>query len=266
MSSSEPRQRKNDTTMSLSIWVIDEHGKMRRNSCFSSSDKGGVRLVACPEIDGLCVFSPCSSVNECDDQLVSCTQAYLRGCAGGRPLKCCTAAWQRFYALYAPYVRCIVAGYHIQPCDCEDCVQQIWLTLIAKLPDFRYEPAKGTLSSWLAGVVHRQTLAFLRNEQRRRLRCPCMQDLADARPDAGLEPPESLQSQEDRKNVRNVLSALESRISRDSYRILLLHLIDGMPIKEVAAQLKLTPGQVRCRCYRLKKKLRRTLCSVHGKN
>ncbi len=72
------------------------------------------------------------------------------------------AAWQRFVDLYAPLIFHWARNQGLNATDAADLVQEVLVTLVAKLPEFEYDPTK-RFRGWLRTV----TLGKIRDSQRR---------------------------------------------------------------------------------------------------
>lgn len=72
------------------------------------------------------------------------------------------AAWQRFIDLYTPllYYWACRTGFAGQ--DAADLVQDVFVTLLQKLPQFEYQPGKGRFRSWLRTVTENRWRDLLR--------------------------------------------------------------------------------------------------------
>jgi RNA polymerase sigma-70 factor (ECF subfamily) len=58
-------------------------------------------------------------------------------------------AWQRLVYLYGPLVERWCRRRGLQPRNCEDVVQQVFLTVAAKVSEFRREQKGDTFRGWL---------------------------------------------------------------------------------------------------------------------
>ena len=65
------------------------------------------------------------------------------------------AAWQRFVDLYAPLIFHWAKNRGLNPTDAADLVQEVLVTLVAKLPEFEYDPTK-RFRGWLRTVTRGQ--------------------------------------------------------------------------------------------------------------
>ncbi len=105
--------------------------------------------------------------DEIDSDTLLLVQAYLLARTERRePDHESTAAWEKFFAAYDPFIRRL-AGAHTWPStDFEDRVQEIWRVVLKRLPQLRFAPERGQLSGWLATVA-RHVLTDLRRWARR---------------------------------------------------------------------------------------------------
>src|SRR5437763_1958531 len=83
-----------------------------------------------------------------------------------------TEAWGRFVQLYTPLLYDWARGLGVQEQDATDLVQEVFVTLLEKLPEFRYDRT-GSFRGWLRTV--------LRNKWRevRRKRIPMPLDVRE---------------------------------------------------------------------------------------
>jgi len=169
-----------------------------------------------------------------------------------------TAAWEKFYAAYDPFIRRL-AGTHSWPStDFQDRVQEIWRIVLKQLPRLRFEPQRGQFSGWLATVARH----VLTDVRRRAARHPLghfsseVEDRITAR-----EPEPAFASEFDqvRQRVRCALGKLRSQVSETGYQVVFLRWIEGKRIAEIAVALGLAPKQVRDQHRRTIIKLRKLL-------
>ncbi len=200
---------------------------------------------------------------EVDPRLLTDTQAYLRRQVAGRVQeRTWRQAWDRFHLLYAPLVERIVAACDVPQSDFRDCVQEVWMEIVRKLPSLNYDPQRGRFCSWLSTVTRRKVLHLLR---RRGRRTPTVKidevELHLCDPDQ--DPAVIYQRSQEREYVRAAMSELRRRVSPTNYRVLHLYWIDDHSVPEIAERLDLSHQQVWYRNHRTKRKLRRLL-EVHG--
>ena len=193
-------------------------------------------------------------------QLVGQVQTYLEALRRRKASPAeLTAAWERFYRLYRPLVSELIRGYGPAPADLEDGVQEVWMRLMLKLPDFRCDPRRGSFRSWLRVLVRRVWLDHQRQrDPAESLSC----ELADDLPGREEDPARTHDRHRVGAAVHDALTGLRVVVAPTTYRVLLLHGLGGRPIPAVAARLRLTPGQARARYRRAALKLRALLAPL----
>lgn len=164
-------------------------------------------------------------------------------------------AWSRFARLYTPllYYWCRRAGLHEQ--DSADLVQDVFVTLVQKLPEFQYDRQK-SFRSWLRVV----TLNKWRERQRKAQLQPvaCTATVADdvaERENWGLE-----ETEYRLELVRCTMPIIEPEFSPVTWRAFTQHVVEGQGAVEVAGRLGIRVGTVyaaKCRVLnRLREELR----------
>ncbi len=170
---------------------------------------------------------------------------------GGDP-----AAWQRFVTLYTPLLYYWSRRHGLQSADADELLQEVFRTLLIKLPRFQYDP-QGSFRSWLRTV----TTHTLQAQRRRRIEHPVGGDCAgwDEIPDAeGLE---SLGETEYREYIAGrTLDLIQVEFASSTWRAFWETTVQERPVPAVAAELGMTPNAVhiaRCRVIRrLREELR----------
>jgi DNA-directed RNA polymerase specialized sigma24 family protein len=77
-----------------------------------------------------------------------------------------TEAWEWFHPTYHPFLRHWALGCHINRNDVNDCLQEIWIEVMNKLPAFDSDGTQGGLCSWLHAIVHAKAVDLLRYQSR----------------------------------------------------------------------------------------------------
>lgn len=148
-------------------------------------------------------------------------------------------AWARFARLYTPllYYWCRRAGLHEQ--DAADLVQEVFVLLVRKLPEFRYDRER-SFRNWLRTV----TLNKWRESQRRRAAQPVpagenLEEIA-----AGTDAWRLDESEYRRQLVASALPIIEHEFSPREWQAFLQHVVEGDPAAAVASRLGIRVGTV----------------------
>ena len=77
-------------------------------------------------------------------------------------------AWEEFFFTYDDVVRVTVAQIHHAFDIIDDIAQEVWITLIRKLPRWKFDPALGTILAWVAKIAKRLAAKRARRNAKRR--------------------------------------------------------------------------------------------------
>lgn len=201
-----------------------------------------------------------------DPELLATGQAYLKARQAGNDVGPeLVEAWESLFRFLHPVVHSLANASRLTGQDPEDAVQEAWIVLIARLPAYRHDPARGPLLAWVAVVIRRA----LTNAGRRRTRrahdavfAPADMDPPDAR---NGNPLMAVERAERIDQVRHALSTFQGSIGPTAYDVVLLYWVEGWTASEVAARLGLTFGQVIGHLNRAKPKLRACLAAEVGR-
>jgi RNA polymerase sigma-70 factor (ECF subfamily) len=167
-------------------------------------------------------------------------------------------AWNRFVHLYTPLLFRWARQAGLQPQDAEDLVQDIFTTLVQRLPGFRYDEHK-SFRAWL------RTVALNRCRDRHRARVPAPHDpqagvLAGQ---AGPDPAELLAEAEYRGEVaRRAVELMRTDFQPATWKACWETIVEGRAAAEVAAELGLTVSAVYSANCRVLGRLRQELAGL----
>jgi RNA polymerase sigma-70 factor (ECF subfamily) len=199
-----------------------------------------------------------------DEELLAKTKAYLECRSRGLdPSPALMEAWDRFYWAYQPRIRALLGKWRLPAVDREDCLQEVWVEVVAHLGRFQHDPRRGRLSTWLTTLTRNKAVDSIR----RRNRHPSqpLEAHAGGLPDPVPGPVADCERRWIQARVRGVLDGLAERVSERSFRVLYLRWIEGRTVPEIADAMGLSPEQVRLRAHRMKQRFRDLFeCSMAG--
>jgi RNA polymerase sigma-70 factor (ECF subfamily) len=79
------------------------------------------------------------------------------------------AAWDQFVQLYGPLIHRWLCEFRLQHHDACDLGQDVLVTLAREMPNFRYDPGRGSFRGWLRNVVTNRLLGYWRERDRQRV-------------------------------------------------------------------------------------------------
>lgn len=163
-------------------------------------------------------------------------------------------AWSRFVELYTPLVHRWVGDLGVIDPDRSDVVQDVFIVLLRKLPEFAYEQTK-SFRGWLRTITINKTRDLLRRQNR----------MTEAKTLDGMEQDlaadsESILQKEYREYLlRSAMNLMREHFSESTWRACWLHVAEGQPAKAVATQLNMTENAVYLARGRVLKRLRQEL-------
>lgn len=145
-------------------------------------------------------------------------------------------AWENFVHACDPIILRIV-----RRCDghwdkVDDLHQDVWTTLVRRLPTLRLDPARGTLHQWVAGVARRLAGWHVHRRSRHRDE-ELTRGLA-----AMLEDHDSGSAAENERWLRNeqarqVIMRLAATLPERNRRVVMMRWVGGRPVREIAREL-----------------------------
>jgi dTDP-glucose 4,6-dehydratase len=163
--------------------------------------------------------------------------------------------WDRFYRSHEPVLLRLVQGHHWSQDECDDSLQDLWLMLISRLPDLRYDPGRGDLRDWIAVAARRRLMD--RERYRRSHPVGCLSAEATERLVAREpNPAVALERNLMQDLVRDALAELRLLVPRRDYEAFVLHWLQERSVREIAQRLGMTEGQVWSSHHRTSRKLR----------
>ena len=152
-------------------------------------------------------------------------------------------SWDRFVELYTPLLYHWAQRLGLQDSDCADLVQDVFLILWRKLPEFEYD---STLSfhAWL------KTLFLNRHRTRQRQRGPLPVDM-DSQLAAGDADTQLDDAEYARYLIRQAFRLIEQEFSPLHQQVFRAYVLDERTPEEVAGELGMSAGTV----YSIKSKI-----------
>lgn len=183
-------------------------------------------------------------------------------------------SWREFLDLYGPLIRRVGLKAGLSDPEAEDVIQDTLLIVAKKMPDFHYDPARGSFKSWLLLIVRR------RIEKQLKKRIPysgasgARNSGAEGRsesvpedtrrtatvervPDPAGFDLEAVWDAEWEKNLwSGALARVKARVTPKQFQMFDLYVTKEWPVKEVARALNVSMAHVYVNKHRLARMLR----------
>ena len=161
-------------------------------------------------------------------------------------------AWERFLRLYGPMIYAWACRAGLEGNDAADLTQDVFVILVRKLPEFRYD-CQRSFRAWLKTV----TLNRWR-ERLRGLPVGLRRTLGDDVPDPeGCDVPAGFEEAEYRREIlRRAMALIRRDFQPTTWNVWREHVMVGRPAAEVAAQFDVTVNAVYLTKSRVLRRLR----------
>lgn len=150
---------------------------------------------------------------------------------------------------YGPLLRYVIGGILQDPQDAEDCLSEVSLSLWQKLESF--DPAKGSLSTWLTAVARNTAL----NHWKARARHQSHLAEPDQEPADHATPEQEVLRKERAEHLRAAVARLVHTDKQLFYR----KYYYCQSTSQIAAEMGMTERTAEGRLYRLRQRLRQEL-------
>ncbi len=163
-------------------------------------------------------------------------------------------AWGRFVEMYTPLLFAWATQAGLTGHDAADLVQDVFTVLVARLPEFRYDPAR-SFRAWLKTIL----LNRGRNLRRRQV-TERRAGGADLNAVAGPEEVPDFEEEEYRRHlVQRALALMRAEFQPVTWQACWESVVRGRPPAEVAAELGVTVNAVYLARSRVLRRLREEL-------
>ncbi len=179
-------------------------------------------------------------------------------------------SWREFFDLYWRMLYRVARRTGLSESDAQDVVQETVVAVARKMPEFRYDRAKGTFKSWLFLIVRRRVADHLRKVYRQPLRAELAFDPVAEDDGAAVAVEESgeLGTAWDQEWEQSVLeaaiSSVRARVNPKHFQVFDYCVRQGWPAPKVAATLSLNVAQVYLIRHRISKAVKQAARTING--
>jgi RNA polymerase sigma factor (sigma-70 family) len=176
------------------------------------------------------------------------------------------ASWRVFFDTYwrLIYNTAIKAG--LNDAEAQDVVQDTVISVLKSMPNFRYDPSKGTFKGWLLRLTQRRIVDQGRKRQKGpgdfqqrdfHGRADDDTDLLERIPDPTGGQMEAIWDAEWEQNLlAAALERTKAKVDLKHYQIFDLYVVKGWKVTEIARVMRVNPAQVYLIKHRIQKLLK----------
>ncbi len=164
--------------------------------------------------------------------------------------------WERFVRLFTPLLRRWALRFGVHDNSVEDLLQELFILLMRKLPEFRYDPSR-SFRAWLWTVFRHEGLAW---QKRQPQTGPALQPLEElASPDSILEASEA---EYRRYLLSRIMQIVQTDFPAKTWQIFQQVAIQGRAGTDVAREFGVTVNAVYLARSRVLARLREELAGL----
>ncbi|MCL4785560.1 MAG: sigma-70 family RNA polymerase sigma factor [Verrucomicrobia bacterium] len=159
-------------------------------------------------------------------------------------------SWRDFFDTYWKLIFNAAVKSGLSPTEAEDVVQETVINVARKMPEFRYDPKKGSFKGWLLRMTKWRILDHVRKRKRHAACEPMAVVSEDFGPIENIADPisELLDTLWEAEWQQNLMDAATQRIKRKvrpkHYQIFELHVLKQWPVQKVTKTLNIGPAEV----------------------
>lgn len=181
--------------------------------------------------------------------------------------------WQVFYDTYNRLVYSVAAKAGLDHTERDEVVQETFIALAKKMPEFKYDPAK-SFKSWLIHTTQFKIGDQLRKRKRRLVSNDTRTSLREGRtrtieriPDPVSVDVGSIFESEWRERVFTAaVERLKGQVTAMQFQIFDLYVVKKWPVRKVASMLGISAGRVYLAKHRLWKLVQREVKALEAKS
>ena len=169
--------------------------------------------------------------------------------------------WRDLVDLYAPLIHGWLSRQAVLPQDADDLVQEVLGAVARELPQFRYDPGRGTFRAWLRALTVHRLRAFWRARRARPVATgdSDVQALLDQLEDPHSDLTRRWEQEHDRHVARRLLARIRPEFEETTWRAFGRVVLDGARPIEAAAELGISVNAVFIAKSRVLRRLRQEM-------
>ena len=171
-------------------------------------------------------------------------------------------SWQTFFDRYWRLLYNVARRAGLDDVDAQDVVQDTVIAVAKEIPDFRYDPARGSFKSWLFQILRRRVSDHFRKHYRQ----PAQDDITPETLEVGDGV--SLSDAWDQEWERSVLAAAIAQVRAEAnpkhFQVFDYCVLKEWPVAKVASTLGMNAAQVYLARHRVSAAVKRAARRIEG--
>jgi len=180
-------------------------------------------------------------------------------------------SWRTFFDLYWRLLYNVARRSGLDDPGAQEIVQDTVIAVARKMPEFRYDPARGTFRQWLLRITRRRIIDHLRRLYRHPLKAEVAPESLDeeeehaaAITDQSADAIEAAWNEEwERTTFDAALARVRAEINPKHFQVFDYCVLQGWPASKVAATLDLNAAQVYLAKHRVVQAMKRAVRRIN---
>lgn len=180
-------------------------------------------------------------------------------------------SWQTFFDLYWRLLYNVARRAGLDDVDAQDVVQDAVMAIAREIPEFRYDPERGSFKQWLFRILRRRVSDHFRKLYRQPAHAGISPDMLEGTGDADairMQDGVSLSDAWDQEWERSVLDAAIAQVRGQAnpkqFQVFDYCVLKEWPVAKVASTLGMNAAQVYLARHRVSQAVKRAARRING--
>lgn len=172
--------------------------------------------------------------------------------------------WQRFFDTYAGVIHALAVRSGLTPSEADDALQETLLSVAREMPDFRYDPTRGSFKAWLFQISRRRIVDQFRRRARQQRDGDNADDVVERAVDPQADALSVLWDDEWRQNqLQLAIERVKQKVAARQWQMFDLAAIQNLPADRVCDLLGVNRAQVYMARMRVGRMLKAEAQALH---
>jgi len=159
-------------------------------------------------------------------------------------------SWEEFFNTYWKLIYGVARKTGLSDAEAQDVVQDTILTVAKAMPEFQYDPTRGSFKGWLCKTTHWRIGDYLRRRARYPLSAggnddsagtPLIERIADP---ASLDLDRAWEADWQKNLLEAAIDKVRAQVKPMQYQLFDCYVLKGWPMREVTQKLRVSMAQV----------------------
>ena len=169
-------------------------------------------------------------------------------------------SWDEFFAIYDGIIRRFARASGVSGDEVDECVQEVWVAIIAHLGGFEVDAERGRFRTWLYQVVRSKATDIVRRRNRPAI---SLDDTSETLQMPSEQRVDLVEAAWKRESLRTLLLTFRDRVNRESFELFQARGLNGEDYATIGERIGVKPATVRVRYHRLLEHFRE-LCRLYA--